>query len=358
MPATPRTTGSASRVAPASPSEETREELCDVRSDTAELLASIGSLEFSRAEMEDLLSRERAEQSTILYEVKDVCEKRINTLQQLCEEFRSQASETKSTSEKEIRIMQKKMNAAHMMHTEQLAKAKAAANDRLTLEVNSTKKRLQDTISSLEQRYSAEVQSLKERNAKLTSENTKLRTQTDSQHAELNRQLLAARQENVKLCSEIVSSEQKFNSRMEMVSSQLSETTSELSSVQDLLTRTQLRLAESEAGNDLLRREVKIFRALIDKEAARITPSKKRKIVTTSSTPADQGMDNDPSTSMTTRTTTTKTSSSKHTSSSSSSAATALSSSKTASSKSAKASASASPKRRGTMDGKKAAAAN
>jgi len=276
-PTTPNISRSTVPGPPKSPSEEVSAELGEVRETLAEFLSDIGSLEFSRDTLQEMLNKDRAEQEHILSRVKGVCEKRISTLQKLCDEFRQQAS----TANKEVGTLKMKMEAAHIAHVEEMKSAVAKTTEDLETKhtniLESTKDVMQSTISANAAHHKAEIDAARGKINTLEVELDRLRKKVDKQDTDMLTQLSQLRRENMQLQSELTNREEAEAQRLGSMGSGISQKDVEISNLRAALAKSEAGLAEATKGNEAAAREVRQFKLLLYKEINRITPSKSSK---------------------------------------------------------------------------------
>lgn len=260
---------------PRSPGETARDELTDVKHQLTEFLGTLGSLQFDQETVEELLAKERGEQAVMIKQIKDVCDKRINTLQKLCDEFHRQADEAEKAAMDQKTEMEKKMSAAHKAHKAELQRVRDE-HERVLVQLRIDEKRsMTDALAAKQAIHDNEIRVSTDRIQKLTKEVQDLRA--DNRSTALAAEVAELRKENVALQAQLADEATKNADKLKSLSDTLEEKSSELLRSVEEVSSLSRRLSESESFNGTMSSEVRQLKAILDREMGRITPSKKRK---------------------------------------------------------------------------------
>eukprot|EP00301_Raphidiophrys_heterophryoidea_P024703 c8107_g1_i1.p1 GENE.c8107_g1_i1~~c8107_g1_i1.p1 ORF type:complete len:564 (-),score=177.76 c8107_g1_i1:302-1942(-) len=276
-PVTPNNNRSLTRIsardAPPSPSDQLSDEMHELNSRLASFLRDIGSLETRKVMLEDQLERERELKAAALQELRDRAEKEVGDLKKYCEHLQSQNRQLQNDLKNEQTRGHARLASAHQAHIEALEKQRTE---------------LQSAHSSELDQVRADTQAHSERSqARLTSELENTRNRLEAALEEFNRlkrsaredpdtavQLARLRRENAELQQQLSIVEERHANKQEELAQSLKDAYTDIQRLNLALHSKERQLKETQESNTALFKEVSFFRSLLDKEIARITPSK------------------------------------------------------------------------------------
>lgn len=268
-----------------SPSAAMRADVAETRTALEDFLSTLGEMNDSKRQLEERFDKERRDRERILQEVKDVCDKRIATLEKLCEEYRTQAIDVKEAADNQIQELQDRLQSAQEAHEAELENIQAGLEDRYNSTLASTKRALEEELSIQASRHTAAASASAAKLDSLLSENRDLKEQLQTQSANLTAELAECRQEAVALHEQMGRKEKAYAEEVAALTKSIQEGNAEVSNLRDELSETSARLGDAQDGNHALAAEIKKLKEIFFREKERITPSKKkRKTVDTSQT--------------------------------------------------------------------------